>query len=126
MLPARRAAIAAFAVPRRQVVRSLSSAPRPAPAPEASQSDAGLSKQEEQRERARMVAQVMAEKTMREVAEMAAGRRPEGAEQVGELAGNENRYAANYDDDRDEWGGPKGDEPTRFGDWERNGKAIDF
>ena len=68
----------------------------------------------------------MAEKTMREVAEMAAGRRPEGAEQVGELAGNENRYAANYDDDRDEWGGPKGDEPTRFGDWERNGKTIDF
>ncbi|MGE0408522.1 MAG: DUF1674 domain-containing protein [Amphiplicatus sp.] len=22
--------------------------------------------------------------------------------------------------------GPKGAEPTRFGDWERNGRAIDF
>jgi len=25
-----------------------------------------------------------------------------------------------------EKGGPKGAEPTRFGDWERNGRAIDF
>ena len=23
-------------------------------------------------------------------------------------------------------GGPKGPEPTRFGDWERNGRCIDF
>lgn len=22
--------------------------------------------------------------------------------------------------------GPKGEEPTRYGDWERNGRAIDF
>ncbi|MBA3582388.1 MAG: DUF1674 domain-containing protein [Gammaproteobacteria bacterium] len=25
-----------------------------------------------------------------------------------------------------EIGGPKGLEPTRFGDWERNGRCIDF
>lgn len=26
----------------------------------------------------------------------------------------------------DEEGGPKGAEPTRFGDWERKGRCIDF
>ena len=33
------------------------------------------------------------------------------------------------DDDqpeRSESGGPAGPEPTRFGDWERNGRCIDF
>lgn len=25
-----------------------------------------------------------------------------------------------------EEGGPKGAEPTRYGDWERNGRAVDF
>jgi hypothetical protein len=25
-----------------------------------------------------------------------------------------------------EEGGPKGPEPTRFGDWERDGRAVDF
>jgi hypothetical protein len=25
-----------------------------------------------------------------------------------------------------ETGGPKGPEPTRFGDWERKGKCVDF
>ena len=25
-----------------------------------------------------------------------------------------------------ELGGPSGPEPTRFGDWERNGRCIDF
>jgi hypothetical protein len=27
---------------------------------------------------------------------------------------------------RAEIGGPKGPEPTRFGDWERNGRCVDF
>jgi len=27
---------------------------------------------------------------------------------------------------RKEIGGPKGPEPTRYGDWERNGKCVDF
>ena len=26
----------------------------------------------------------------------------------------------------DEYGGPKGKEPTRYGDWEKNGRCIDF
>lgn len=26
----------------------------------------------------------------------------------------------------DEHGGPKGLEPTRYGDWEKNGRCIDF
>jgi hypothetical protein len=26
----------------------------------------------------------------------------------------------------EEHGGPKGDEPTRYGDWENNGRAWDF
>jgi hypothetical protein len=25
-----------------------------------------------------------------------------------------------------EYGGPKGEEPTRYGDWEKNGRCIDF
>jgi hypothetical protein len=25
-----------------------------------------------------------------------------------------------------EYGGPKGKEPTRYGDWEKNGRCIDF
>ena len=25
-----------------------------------------------------------------------------------------------------EYGGPKGKEPTRYGDWERKGRCIDF
>ena len=33
---------------------------------------------------------------------------------------------ANYDPEKDEWGGPKGQEPTRFGDWEVKGRASDF
>ena len=30
-----------------------------------------------------------------------------------------------YTPDR-EYGGPKGKEPTRYGDWEKNGRCIDF
>ncbi|MDT8407623.1 MAG: DUF1674 domain-containing protein [Methylococcales bacterium] len=30
------------------------------------------------------------------------------------------------DDTPIELGGPKGPEPTRFGDWEKNGRCIDF
>ncbi len=29
-------------------------------------------------------------------------------------------------DVEDEQGGPRGPEPTRFGDWERKGVAVDF
>ena len=33
---------------------------------------------------------------------------------------------ANYDEGKDEWGGPKGREPTRYGDWEVKGRISDF
>lgn len=29
-------------------------------------------------------------------------------------------------DKPEEIGGPKGPEPTRYGDWEKNGRCIDF
>lgn len=31
-----------------------------------------------------------------------------------------------YNAERGEWNGPKGPEPTRYNDWERKGRAIDF
>lgn len=34
--------------------------------------------------------------------------------------------AAAVVDVTEEFGGPKGAEPTRFGDWERNGRCSDF
>lgn len=80
-----------------------------------------------------MIAEVMREKTMREVSKAAAkaGRRPDGVKHmldVDDGKGDDDapQYAAKYDDDSDEWGGPKGEEPTRYGDWERQGKTIDF
>ncbi len=45
----------------------------------------------------------------------AAARRAEQAKKADGEAGNPK-----------ELGGPKGEEPTRFGDWERGGRAIDF
>jgi len=36
------------------------------------------------------------------------------------------RKAAQAASPTKELGGPKGAEPTRYGDWERNGRAIDF
>jgi hypothetical protein len=33
---------------------------------------------------------------------------------------------ANPVEPRKEIGGPKGPEPTRYGDWEKNGRCIDF
>lgn len=40
----------------------------------------------------------------------------------------ERRAAARAAEERapNELGGPKGEEPTRYGDWERGGRAIDF
>jgi hypothetical protein len=42
----------------------------------------------------------------------------EGSERVAETAGTSAEIR--------EIGGPKGVEPTRFGDWERAGRCIDF
>lgn len=32
----------------------------------------------------------------------------------------------NPEKQKEEWGGPKGLEPTRYGDWEVNGRVSDF
>jgi hypothetical protein len=34
--------------------------------------------------------------------------------------------AGEQDSPPKEYGGPKGKEPTRYGDWEKNGRCIDF
>jgi hypothetical protein len=37
------------------------------------------------------------------------------------------RHAAQHPSEKiEEFGGPRGPEPTRFGDWERKGIAVDF
>lgn len=36
------------------------------------------------------------------------------------------RQAAKAEKRPKEIGGPKGEEPTRYGDWERGGRAVDF
>jgi hypothetical protein len=35
-------------------------------------------------------------------------------------------HAATPPPETAEFGGPQGPEPTRFGDWEKNGRCIDF
>lgn len=34
--------------------------------------------------------------------------------------------AVRRDQPPEEFGGPRGKEPTRYGDWEKNGRCIDF
>jgi hypothetical protein len=43
-----------------------------------------------------------------------------------EAAARRAAAAAGETDSPKEIGGPKGPEPTRFGDWERKGIAVDF
>lgn len=38
----------------------------------------------------------------------------------------ERRKKANRGTQPREIGGPKGEEPTRYGDWEKGGRAVDF
>lgn len=77
-----------------------------------------LSKAQEQQERVRAMEELMREQTMRDVAAASAARHDPDV--------STSEYAANYDEDRDEWGGPKGAEPTRYGDWDVRGRASDF
>lgn len=98
-----------------------------------------LTKYEELKQRQAAMAEMLREQTMREVNQAAQARRPEGVHHVlgKESVGpslddavqklvNNGGMGANYDDDRDEWGGPKGREPTRYGDWEVKGRSSDF
>ena len=45
-----------------------------------------------------------------------------------ESSSDEQKRADEQDLDasKKEYGGPKGKEPTRYGDWEKNGRCIDF
>jgi len=48
---------------------------------------------------------------------------------AGQPDGSNHRRAQGYDETATrstETGGPKGLEPTRYGDWERKGRCIDF
>jgi hypothetical protein len=55
---------------------------------------------------------------------------PSGAKPTGKPAGTVAPKPAKPADKSDqkpiEIGGPKGPEPTRYGDWERNGRCTDF
>ncbi len=50
--------------------------------------------------------------------------RPEARRALEEAAAR--RKAAGETARAKELGGPKGEEPTRYGDWERGGRAVDF
>ncbi|MBM4192024.1 MAG: DUF1674 domain-containing protein [Gammaproteobacteria bacterium] len=54
------------------------------------------------------------------LASVAAGAPPEITDHIGPPAGLKEPTAVA------KLGGPKGPEPTRFGDWEKNGRCIDF
>lgn len=49
--------------------------------------------------------------------------KPEGVDDQGQ---NEARPDSNTQPKLREIGGPKGPEPTRYGDWEKKGRCIDF
>ena len=99
---------------------STKGSPFAQPAPPSSSADSKLTKAEEQKQRVEAMAEMMREKTMREVAAVAASRRPEGVKHMLDIDKDEGaldakiveelgpQYAANYDEDSDEWGGPKG------------------
>ncbi|NWG72456.1 MAG: DUF1674 domain-containing protein [Parvularculaceae bacterium] len=59
---------------------------------------------------------------------MSEGKRdlPEAAKRALAEAEARRRAAARPAAPPGEIGGPKGPEPTRYGDWERNGRAVDF
>lgn len=111
--------------------------PEPPPEP---QKTGQLSRKEEMKARQDAMAELLREKAMQEVAQSAAGVRPAGISHVLESESPDpvKKLAELRDANRlltqtkeeggelDESGGPDGQEPTRFGDWERNGRAFDF
>jgi hypothetical protein len=55
-----------------------------------------------------------------------AGQRPEHLKPPAYLSKSPPVPAPDPGRHEEEWGGPKGEEPTRYGDWENNGRAWDF
>ena len=114
---------------------------QPEPADEqAIAADRKLSRKDELKQRQDAITEMMREKTMQEVNRAAASRRPDGVhhvlsqadsdkpsldEAVKSLVDNKG-FGADYTPGKGEWGGPKGEEPTRYGDWEVKGRISDF
>ena len=60
-------------------------------------------------------------------ADKTSGRSPlEAADQVGQQAVGDDNATVRTKKRRRELGGPEGPDPTRYGDWERKGRCIDF
>jgi len=51
---------------------------------------------------------------------------PAAVRALAEAADRRAKQAADKARPTKEIGGPKGEEPTRYGDWERGGRAVDF
>ena len=51
---------------------------------------------------------------------------PEAERALSEAEARRKAKEGQSEDKTDERGGPSGEEPTRFGDWERKGIAYDF
>lgn len=51
---------------------------------------------------------------------------PQQAPQQAKSAPRQEERAPSAADQAEEVGGPAGPEPTRYGDWERKGRCIDF
>ena len=107
---------AALSLARPFAARTLASAAGPS-------DDGKLTPEQEHKKRIDMM---FAEKTLREVEAAGAERRPEGVSHVLESDESQTAAASAHSADRGEVGGPRGAEPTRFGDWERGGRASDF
>ena len=94
--------------------------------------DGKLTREQEHQERVEAMAEMMREKTLREVEEASRVKhlvdlgKADGAVDEAVAAALGPQYASNYSKARGELGGPKGAEPTRFGDWEHKGRASDF
>ena len=111
------------------LARASSAKKSPFAPPEAEAEAGSLSKKEELKQRQEAIGAMMREQTLREVEQATEARHgsetPSLDEAVKNLVDNKG-VGANYDLDREEWGGPKGAEPTRFGDWEVKGRISDF
>ena len=62
----------------------------------------------------------------RSVSEKKAPKETIDASNAGQEALDRNNSAAKHPEKKQEIGGPKGPEPTRYGDWEKGGRCIDF
>jgi len=96
-----------------------------------------LSREEELRRRQDAMGKLLAEQAVQEAARSAAAVRPAGishltspktdpVKALAKLRDANREEAADRAAAGGEQGGPAGREPTRFGDWERNGRAFDF